>query len=288
MIPVYGGGIVNSCLIYKQTLIKGAFASKGRYFTKSSQHLNTVVSPLITRFERWSNTKKKIFFENEIAMSQAGLCDLKLRDNAFASILSSPMRNESLARIRLPKDLLIQLKVKKIEGISDDLVPSEKQLEMKGSFPHRKSGKNSYVLNSEKILQKQINSYLRWIPVSIVSSPLITFSISDIQVDKQDLILDYRTQLEENVRRDLNMKLLEHSMHKISVEKNDFIIEFNENNDKLIDLTNNIIPGLKREILVFNVRFLRNWTQRDVKLVLKGSDDVELIKNIYKLITFVK
>lgn len=105
------------------------------------------LSPLVTNFERWSDKRRKLYFEDDKAMLDEGLQDFKLENNLFASMLASPMRCERLTRQRLPKDLLIQLKLKELQQ-------AKHSLKLVPTALHQKGNKSSYLLNSGKIIKK--------------------------------------------------------------------------------------------------------------------------------------
>ena len=46
------------------------------------------LSPLVTNFERWSDKRRKLYFEDDKTMLDEGLQDFKLENNVFDSMLA--------------------------------------------------------------------------------------------------------------------------------------------------------------------------------------------------------
>ncbi|CCD22626.1 Rrg8p NDAI_0A04700 [Naumovozyma dairenensis CBS 421] len=172
--------------LYKRLLITSEDCS----IDKMKQPISPSV--LLTGFERWSGKRKKLYFRsnNEITSK---VSNFNLRENIFANILSSPMRLDKVSRVKLPKELLIQLNITKHHTIS-----TKKPLKLSAAVQNVGEGKSSYVLNNYKELSKLFKSAASWLPIPSSSSSNNYFNISDVHID-QNLLTEYKELLLKTV-----------------------------------------------------------------------------------------
>ncbi|EDO19593.1 hypothetical protein Kpol_1018p131, partial [Vanderwaltozyma polyspora DSM 70294] len=157
---------------------------------------NRKSSPLLTNFEKWSDKRKKLLFENELALLRSGISDFGLEKNIFAKLLSSPIRCERMAWSRSPADLLMQVKINSIKA-SNAL--SNKKFELISGIGNLKGSKNAYLVNSEKLLSKKGLSHEGWIMSILTASSLHSIDLQDILIDNKKLVAGYREQLESSI-----------------------------------------------------------------------------------------
>lgn len=237
------------------------------------------LSPLVTNFERWSDKRRKLYFEDDKAMLDEGLQDFKLENNLFASMLASPMRCERLTRQRLPKDLLIQLNLKELQQ-------AKHSLKLVPTALHQKGNKSSYLLNSGKIIKKNAKLSPSWIPIPALLSGMRYFKVSDVFIDREDFLEEYYKETQEYLESELNkVKNCETVLRNWSI-----VVAYDEGSTNLIEL----LSMGTLEILKFNLdclvcasplrQIVESKSNHDLGLVLQLPRDEKIVKLLYRLL----
>lgn len=249
------------------------------------------LSPLLTNFEKWSGKRQKLYFKNEDCMISKGLKTFHLETNIFASLLASPMRCDRITRHRLPKDLLLQLKLEKIQKPPN----TTQSLQLTPEAVHTKLKKSSYVINSRDILTKQIKSSTSWIPIPALLSGMRYFDTSEVLIDKDHMLTHYQDEL----RRQLETKLAQSRGHgtETMLERWNILVTYVDKYSfptKVAKLR--LSDGALGEVVLFNLKCLEsNLPMRSIieanknhelGLVLKFPKDNEVVKLLYRLLTF--
>lgn len=240
------------------------------------------LSPLVTNFERWSDKRRKLYFEDDKTMLDEGLQDFKLENNVFASMLASPMRCERLTRQRVPKDLLIQLKLQKLP----DVQGAKHSLKLVPTALHQKGNKSSYLLNSGKIIKKNAKLSPSWIPIPALLSGMRYFKVSDVFIDRDNFLEEYSKETQEYLESELNkVKNYETVLRNWSI-----VVAYDEGNTNSIELLS--MGAL--EILKLNLgclgcasplrQIVEFKSNHDLGFVLELPRDEKIVKLLYRLL----
>lgn len=164
----------------ERNVYKGLITSLSR--KKPSNSLAVKESPLLTKFERWSGKRMKLYFESEDSFEHYGLRDLKLPHNMLANKLASPIRAERNTRYRIPKEFLIKLNLYKDA--------TNNVLQLKANFNGVTGLGSTYIHNNKKCLEMKFCDISRWSsrqPLKVPPLPVVA--------DKSALLKDYENQL---------------------------------------------------------------------------------------------
>lgn len=251
-------------------------------------------SPLLTNFEKWAGKKKRLLIDNLISKneetSKTLLRNLNLNSNTFAQFLSSPMRCDRLSRIKSPKELLIQAKF-----LPED--QTFKKFIIKLCSEQSKEGRNSYLVSSKELLQKNAKAMIRFAPLSITQSSIRKFKNSDIIVDP-DVVLIYEKELVDEVKiklaellktyikipEEINIRITFDSLNTIPINVISVPIEKHKNlqsNDETRIINLNINP----ETFPWLQELLKDYKEYP-KIYLGHSFDTNTVLLIYKLLLF--
>ncbi|QLQ80215.1 hypothetical protein HG537_0D02160 [Torulaspora globosa] len=244
--------------------------------------IQVVKSPLLTNFEKWSDKKRKLYFDDGDCMVANGLASFDLKFNLFASLLASPMRCDRISRNRVPKDYLIQLKLMKLES-----KPGKHSLQLGFGNSDCKSGKSSYVVNSNELLKKNVKSASGWIPIPALMSNMRYFNVSDVLVDRENFVNNSIIELRRALEFELG-KLVKNEP-KMTLEKWDIVVCLDPNCSSPIE----IVRRESVEVIMFNVKFvdsepwvseaIRSHRNHELGLVLRFPRDTDLVKHIYRI-----
>ncbi|CCF55980.1 hypothetical protein KAFR_0A05450 [Kazachstania africana CBS 2517] len=229
-------------------------------------HLPDKTSPLFTQFERWSGKKKRLYITNN---SEPGTNPFHLSQNLFANLVASPMRHERFSKTKSPKLLLIQSKI------------DMKSKQLKLCSIQSRTGKNSYVLNSEKVLEKMAKSPMVLSPLHLYSSKITNLNPSDIAMDKQSFLENYRIELINSIKQAYKNHL------KNEAKEGDIGVIYDESNPKIMEIIN-ILKGRQLQI---NLGALKESIGEEVvpsKHFLDSKTDMDLVILVYKLLNFLK
>lgn len=258
---------------------------------KSIQNVKQVdsipLSPLLTNFEKWSDKRRKLYFEDDISMDTAGLQSFSLDENMFASLLASPMRCERMTRLRAPKDLLLQLKLKKLP----DTKGERHSLQLLPSAVHQKGDKSSYIVNSSELIHRNAKSSGSWIPIPALLSSMRYFSVPNVLVDRNSFLEAYQNdicqQLEEELGKVAGREtILEDRSIRVTCDDRSgspITVQFVKNGE-----------GRSIEVVQLNLASLRHLSRlqqiiesaniRGSGLVLKLPRDEKIVKLLYRLL----
>ncbi|AQZ16245.1 RRG8 (YPR116W) [Zygosaccharomyces parabailii] len=243
-------------------------------------------SPLNTHFERWSGKKRKLFFQDETGMITQGIRSFDLANNIFANLLASPMRFERNSKMKMPKDFMIQLKLRKNQNHGNS-----KCLQLVPVAEHSKLRANSYVINSKHVLQQSIKAAPKWIPTPALASSMRYFRTQDVEIDKEKFLSEYENKLESLIFEILN----ENYKPSKPPKEWDVIVRFDQENKNTIEicqqnsaerLTNN-----RSRVVLFNLVTLALLKEHSMKLekkdiVLRFPENERLIKLLYKFLAY--
>lgn len=282
-------GITNN--VFKELIIKKG-GRIGTPNTTKASNVNNPLSPLLTNFEKWSDKRKKLYFSNENAMKSKGLKDFQLKDNVFASLIASPMRCEKITRIKAPKDLLIQLKLKKLQNHHN----GKYRLELVPMAEHSKLNKSSYVVNSKNILRSQIRSATSWIPTPALISNMRYFNVSDVEIDKENFLKNYVEGLQQLIEDGLNSMGALPSIPELC--DGDVVVSYDKENLRNFEILRlKSSEGNNKMAALFNLACLEDekWAQliiekfknHNMGIVLNLTREEKLIKRIYNLLTYL-
>lgn len=275
MPPVISDGLYKDLLIHRAQCSARVLKSSG---------IPQLTTPLVTKFEKWSGKRRKLLFESEDQAISLGIKNFGLKNNVFAQLLASPMRSERNCKTKMPKDLLIQLKLKSSQV-------HDKPLELIPVVEHSKLNKNSYVVNSKSLLSQQIKAFGRWIPMAALISQMRFFQMQDVSIDKSKFLTDY----EEALCQQLRDKLIEASNVKSELQEGDAIVCFNRDNNKGIEIrTNKLEPHKNSYIVVFNLRcnnpsfeqLINENKNHDEGIVIGCSKNASAFKLLYKILAY--
>lgn len=256
----------------------------------------TIETPLLTHFHKWSGKKRLLYFSNEQDFAN-NLPILNLKHNIFAKLLSSPMRLDKFSKIKIPRDLLLQLKVQALKSNSSNNENSNKLGRLVPMLVPNNKTQSSYVANNLRVIYKSNLTSL--LPKFIINSNIRYFELSDIELNKEIFAIEYKNQLESLVKSKLETFIKKQSKNpKPVLLKNwDVLITYNANDDHVLKF-----KKLKNEdnsiIIILNLKSLENESldvlingvSRDENqgIILKTRKDGQLIKLIYNLVTFLK
>lgn len=275
---------------WKQFLV-----SRGRKFTKKKLEAPKVQSPLLTNFHQWAGKKRLFEFNDSDEVSKVlGNESWGVSKNLFANILASPMRTDMSKRIKLPRELLIQIKLEPIKNDTNEgkLVALRPQLEIS------KGGNNSYICNSLRFLQGKRASLGQLVPNSVHSSNTCTLNMNEILMDKRLFTEKYQQDLSECITTLLE-SLCERTDKEnapVTVEDWDVILTYDEKNNNDIELVKlKHLPSVPT-VIILNLKLLDNDSigrlindklrNHDIGVVLKFLKDERLIKLVYSLLNF--
>lgn len=267
--------------------MKELLINKRRVVKESKVHETIPLSPLVTKFEKWSDKRRKLYFEDDEAMLSKGLQDFRLEENVFASLLASPIRCERMTRHRAPKDILLQLKLKKLPALHG----AKHSLQLVPSALHQQGNKSSYVVNSSKLLTKNVKSSLGWIPMPALLSGMRYFNVSDVFVDKEGFMGKYLEETQQCLKSELNKR----EKYETKLENWSVLVTCEEKDSIPIKILQLPSPeGETIEVVRFNLGRLgcKSWAVETVSarrnhqmgLVLKLPRDEQIVKLIYRLL----
>ncbi|GCE99525.1 Rrg8p [Zygosaccharomyces mellis] len=269
--------------LYKNLLINRVQDSARVSILPRVPHLT---SPLVTKFEKWSGKRKKLFFKDESQIHSYGIKDFGLSNNLFAQILSSPMRSERNCKTKMPKDFLMQLKLNLSQTGN-----SSKLLELAPVIQHSKFNKNSYVVNSRDLLSQQMNSSAKWVPMPVLTSQMRYFQVQDVAIDKANFLRKY----EEMLSLSLRDRLIKASSSRLEPQSGDVVVCFDEESNKPIEIRRcESTSDKKINLIVFNLKYVGpTWDQlvnehKNYKegIFVKFSDDEKTIKLLYRILAY--
>ncbi|QLL34296.1 hypothetical protein HG536_0G01550 [Torulaspora globosa] len=239
-------------------------------------------SPLLTNFEKWSDKKRKLYFDSGDCMAANGLGSFHLNQNLFASLLASPMRCDRMSRLKLPREYLTQLKLKNLQPKL-----GKHSLQLGFGQADCKGGKSSYVVNSNELLKKNVKSASSWIPIPALMSNMRYFNVSDVLVDKENFASESVIELRRGLERELGK--LPKNGRGATLEGWDIVVCLEPKANSPFE----IVRRESLEVIMFNVKFLdsERWVREAIQshrnhelgMVLKLPEDSELVKCIYRI-----
>ncbi|SCV03113.1 LAMI_0H05578g1_1 [Lachancea mirantina] len=149
-------------------------------------------SPMIENFHKWAGKKQKLYFQS------VRDADLKLRlfglqNNVYADVLASPMRQDTIAKARIPRDLLLKLKlVPKLKQSKDLIYEVDSAIccdETKG-IPF-------YVVNNRDFLMKNSKTHKQWLPVNLHTSQSRMIALPDVDFNVNRLLNRHEKKLSD-------------------------------------------------------------------------------------------
>lgn len=223
--------------------------------------IKNATSPLITNFEKWSGKKIKI--------KRDQFEPIRLKGNIFARILASPVRYDRISKTRLPNFLLSQ--------VSLDINNKKISLNQMKHLPEQ----HSYILNSLKLINKNVKVPVNIIPLHILSSNKI--NIATLKMNIGELLESYRGAVTE---------LLTKQLVELKPAPN--------GNIKLVCNNNNVNKTVFWErgpdgnvLLCFNLSLLNNyeslykaWNQDSITIFSK--ENLKLLIQIYRVLKFLE
>ncbi|CAR27261.1 hypothetical protein ZYGR_0I05350 [Zygosaccharomyces rouxii] len=245
-----------------------------------------LTTPLVTKFEKWSGKRRKLFFQNESQIHSYGIKDFELSNNLFAQLLSSPMRSERNCKTKMPKEFLMQLKLSSTQNND-----SSKSLGLAPVVQHSKLNKNSYVVNSRDILSQQISSSTKWVPIAALTSQMRFFQMQDVAIDKSNFLNKY----EEMLNSLLRDRLISASASKLEPQDGDVIVRFDKDGNRPIEIGQCKSIGNKEvKAILTNLKYIGpTWEQlinehrnHEEGIVIRFSENEEAVKLLYKMLAY--
>lgn len=235
----------------------------------------STVSPLLTRFECWSDKKRKLFFQDYKEYADLGVTDFELDTNTLAGLIASPMRSERNSRSRAPKGLLIQLK------------PTSKK-QLKPIVHHYRSRVSTYICNNKAALSLKMCDPSLWKTTQHLQTP------NDLEVpsDKTQFLTEYAAELQKQLCDSFSGKDITELTERAPT-RNDVQCHIDRASSKIFT-TVDVSPNTK--ILAVNIASsTRNFPQEVVEsienkgpLILRNPEDSLLISVVYKTVSFEK
>lgn len=161
-------------------------------------------SPLISNFENWSGKPRKLYLRDARSMKRQGL-PYELNSNMFAQLLASPMRLDKITRVRAPKELLVQIKLRKAD--TDISAARGKPFELRPSFGMERGHPTSYVSNSVALVHKYASSAMKWLPSS-ANSTIRHINQADVATQPEWYSQAYTEQMLGSLREALSSTLM--------------------------------------------------------------------------------
>ena len=234
-------------------------------------------SPLVTDFQKWGGRKKRLYFKRSTDLEALRIPDFKLDRNVFAKLLVSPMRYDRLSRVKLPRELMIQVKTS-LDGRS---LPSP-------MVTHTKERKNAYLVNSIDCIKESVKSAALLVPLDILTSrgiPSQSKALSE-RVDVSVMFQDYLRDLEEVVLNGLS------SVKEISPKGVDVCVIYDESDPNSVGFKMFQLGGEERKLPYFNLGTLgdekwKNTIYSSTKGCVSLNVNIhwDLIVLVYRLLT---
>ncbi|CUS23598.1 LAQU0S10e04126g1_1 [Lachancea quebecensis] len=162
-------------------------------------------SPLISNFEKWSGKPRKLYSRD--AQYAKKLClPSGLSSNIFAQLLTSPMRLDRITRVRAPKELLVQVKLRKAD--IEASVDRSKPFELRPTIRMERELPTSYVSNSSALVHKRSSSDMKWLPSSANNSNIRQINQADFVTQPEWYLQDYTKELLGSLRKALSSALI--------------------------------------------------------------------------------
>lgn len=257
----------------------------------------TVTTPLLTNFTKWSDKKKKLSFKSEKDFSSV-LPNFHLEKNLLAQLLASPMRCDRVTRLKVPKDFLIQLKLKKLNNneAERDASKRNKTLELLPLVEHSRISQSSYVSNSLQTLADKSTSFGKWIPMSVLTSDMRNFSVSEIDFEKNTFLSQYKQDMLHLIMEGLKeLVTTQKERTPVILEDWDILVTYDASNpidlelktlsqtDRLTIIVLNLARANSEELESMVNGPLKN---NDSGIVLKFLKSESLVRLVYKLLAF--
>lgn len=272
---------------WKDLLVTEAKKGNARRIARAPE----VLSPLMTSFHKWAGKKRKLLFEDEKQYDTATGGEWNLDKNLFAKILQSPIRMDHSSRFKVPRDLMIQMKLEPTKEKDGRIAILKPQLENSAKLP------SSYVGNSLKLFMGKKVNLGQLVPTFVHDSKTINISMNEIILDKSVFTEEYKHEMMNLLEKSLkDLLVLNENREKTVVENWDIILIYDKDNKNDIELIK--IKGLQGEPLVvrLNLGLLENESLDDlingrlknheVGVVLKLLKDERLISLVYKFLNF--
>lgn len=251
---------------------------------KKNTQLPERTSPLFTNFDRWAGKKKRLYFKDIDALKVLGDNNFNLGNNPFAKILSSPVRLDRISNIKLPQQLLIQVKTDLAK------IPN---IELSTGFTKNTVDKNSYILNKMSVIEKRVKNIKTVLPLHLLTfiNPKDKTIRTELTIEQhlagyvnelKEIILKYLINIPKEDIRDqsdscsyveLKYDPADTSITDLQIFKND-----NNNYNYIIKLNLALVKDLKWE---------ESFAKRPSNIRLHLDRDMDMILHIYRLITFL-
>ncbi|AMD20690.1 HDL054Wp [Eremothecium sinecaudum] len=250
-------------------------------------------SPLVKDFHKWSGKQRRLFYSQEDVDHDPRLglmTNWNLTSNFFAGLLKSPIRLDKHSRAKVPRDLLIKLKM-------EELPPNEegKLIKITPTFSDAKSLQSSYVSASSQVLE---NIFFRvLLPKSINGSAMRYYDKKEILSDKAALVDEFRESSLKLITEGLTALLNDQqSAAYKDLEDWDILVTYDTSNPNDIEIRKCQNLKNKPTIIMFNLKVLENKDLEDMfssrvknphgGIVLKLLKNKILLNCMYKLIAF--
>lgn len=274
---------------FDTTILKSLQISKvGK---KLPQPLPLRTSPLFTHFERWAGKTRKLLLKEPNHVSMLKSFNFRLNDNPFAHILSSPSRLDRIGKVKLPKQLLIQVKSE-----IKDKYPSISLNTVVDNSIRGTTSKHSYILNKMNLLEKNLRNIKSILPLHVLSDADIGKKIPHIQFEKDKLLEEHLSKLKELLWDQLSkLPLTEKPITDMSSSSSQIIVTYDKSNSDTLKL--NIIKdesmNINKYIITFNLapinepKFDELFAHGSKKLNLDQRNHAELILRIYRTLMLI-
>lgn len=157
-------------------------------------------SPLQKNFDKWSDKPRKLYVRDlkqfpELKFSHS------LEGNVFGQLLASPMRLDKLTRVRAPKELLKQAKLRTID--CHNSVADGKKFELVPAIGTVSGLPTSYLSNSQTLIQRHAANMTKVLPTSSTNSNIRYIDRSEILIQPELFLKNQRSVVLETVLKAL-------------------------------------------------------------------------------------
>ncbi|SMN18170.1 similar to Saccharomyces cerevisiae YPR116W RRG8 Putative protein of unknown function, required for mitochondrial genome maintenance [Maudiozyma saulgeensis] len=249
-------------------------------------------SPLFTHFERWAGKTRRLLIKEPNHLSMLKSFNLRLNDNPFAHILSSPSRLDRIGKIKLPKQLLIQVK----NNINEKGFNILLNTMVDNSIKDTTASKHSYILNKMSMFDKNVKNVKSILPLHILSEPDIGKKIPLIQFDKNKVLDEYLVKSKEIIWDQLiQLPLTEKSRTNAESSSTQVIVTYDKSSQDILKLktTRDKTTNENNYIITFNLasinepKFDELFAHGSKQLHLTQEHNSSLILQIYRVLMLI-
>lgn len=214
--------------------------------------------------------------------------------NLFASLLSSPMRCDKIAKLKTPQDMLIKLKVRQSKTAEVD--SPQKQIDSFNLLPVVKSdkiGQSSYVTNNLRALENDAKKANNALPTSVRNSTMRSIESSEIKVDITSIIANNKQGLLNLIKKELKKHQVAEREPLLETTNDVVFLVFDDKLDNDIEIGPSKEGG-ERKTITLNLKNLghselgrimgADFVEGGRRIFLRFSQHQELIIAVYKLL----